>query len=257
MPAVPFKQAGRRRAGLGHPEVQRVVEGLGGQSVGGDHEGHRGGLDRDLHVGEADLLEVGQLHPGRLDQGLGGGPAVAAVEVGVERPGVHPDADGHPAVLGLGGDRLDLGLLAQVARVEAQPLDAGLEGGEGHLVVEVDVGHDRHRRAGHDLGQPLGRRLLVAGAADDVGPGRRQLVDLGQGALHVGRLGGGHRLDRHRRPAADGHRPDVDLAGRPARPEQVGGGFHHVHSAVPGASGAPDGAVGQRKGLATGWTMSR
>ena len=37
-PGGALDEPGRRRAGLGHPEVQRVVEGLGGQAVGGDHE---------------------------------------------------------------------------------------------------------------------------------------------------------------------------------------------------------------------------
>ena len=84
---------------------------------------------------------------------------------------------------------LDLRLLAQVAGVEPQALDPRLQGGERHLVVEVDVGDDRHRRPGDDVGQPLGRLLLVAGAAHDVGPGGGQRVDLGQGALDVGGLG--------------------------------------------------------------------
>ena len=94
-------QPGGRRARLGHPEVQRMVEGLRRQPVGLDHERHRRRLDRDLHVVEADLGEVGELHPGRLDQGLGRGPAEALVELGMERSGVDPDADGHAPVLGL------------------------------------------------------------------------------------------------------------------------------------------------------------
>ena len=201
MPAVPLTSPAGGGPGLGHAEVQRVVEGLRGQPVGRDHQRHRGRLDGDLDVVEVDLLEEGQLVAGRLDQRLGGGPAVLLVEVGVQRAGVDPDADGHAAVARLGGHLLDLGLLAQVARVEAQALHAGLERGQRHLVVEVDVGHDRHRRARDDVGQALGRRLLVAGAAHDVGPGRRQRVDLGQRAVDVGRLGRRHRLhgDRARR----------------------------------------------------------
>ena len=148
MPAVPFNSPAGGGPGLGHPEVQRMVEGLRRQPVGLDHERHRRGLDRDLDVVEVDLGEVGQLHPGRLDQGLGGGPAEPLVEIGVQRAGVDPDPDGHAPVLGLGGHLLDLVRLAQVARVEPQALDAGLEGGQRHLVVEVDVGDDRHRATG-------------------------------------------------------------------------------------------------------------
>ena len=219
-------QPGRRRAGLGHAEVQRVVEGLRGQPVGRDHQRHRGGLDGDLHVGEVDLLEEGQLVAGRLHQRLGRGAAVLLVEVGVQRPGVDPDADGHAAVARLGGHLLDLGLLAQVARVEAQALHAGLERGQRHLVVEVDVGHDRHRRARDDVGQALGRRLLVAGAAHDVGAGRGQRVDLGQRAVDVRRLGRRHRLHGDRRAVTDGHAAQRDAAGRAAGRQERGGELH-------------------------------
>ena len=123
---------------------------------------------------------------------------------------------GTPRSLRLGGHGLDVLGLADVAGVEAQAVHAGLERGQRHLVLVVDVGDDRHRRAGHDLGQALGRLRLVAGAAHDVAPGAGERVDLLQRALDVGRLGDRHRLHRDRRVAADGDRADVDLAGRPA-----------------------------------------
>ena len=178
--------------------------------------GHVGRLHRDLDVVEALLGEEAQLDLGRLDQGLGGGPAVLLVQPGVEGAGVDADADRDAPVLALAGDELDLLRLAEVAGVEPQAVDARLEGGQGHLHVEVDVGHDRHRAAGHDTGQALGGLPLVAGAAHDVGAGRLQGVDLGQGAVDVGGLGDGHRLHGDRGAAADRHRSDHDLAGLPA-----------------------------------------
>ena len=216
-----------------------MVEGLRRQSVCLDHERDRRRFDRDLHVVEVDLGEVGELHPRRLDQRLGRGPAEALVELGVQRAGVDPDADGDAAVLGLLGHLLDLGLLAQVAGVEAQALHSGLQGGERHLVVEVDVGDDRHGRARHDVGQALGRLLLVARAAHDVGPGRRQRVDLGQGAFDVRGLRDRHRLHRDRSAAADRDGPDVDLAGGSARRCDQGGTGHQgvSLSAGPGRCG--------------------
>ena len=62
MPAVAFTKPGRRRPGLGDAEVQRVVDGVGQLPVGLDHQRHDRRLHRDLHVVEADLVEVGQLH---------------------------------------------------------------------------------------------------------------------------------------------------------------------------------------------------
>jgi hypothetical protein len=232
-------QAGGRWARLGHAEVQRVVEGLRGEPVGGDHQRHRGRLHGDLHVGEVDLFEEPQLVAGRLHQCLGGGAAVLLVQIGVQRPGVDADADGHAAVAGLGGHLLDLRLLAQVARVQAQALHTGFERGQGHFVVEVDVGHDRHGRARDDVGQALGRRLLVAGAAHDVGTGRRQGVNLGQCAVDVRRLGRRHRLHGDGRTVTDGHTAQRDAAGGSSGREERGGELH-----------------GQC-GICSGWVMSR
>jgi len=75
------------------------------------------------------------------------GAAELLVDLGVQAPGVHADADRHAAIPCLARDQSNLLGLSQVARIEAQPLHARLERGEGHLHVEVNVGHDRHRRA--------------------------------------------------------------------------------------------------------------
>ena len=163
--------------------------------------------------------------------------------------GVDPDADGHPAVLRLRGHLLDLDLLAEVAGVEPEALHAGLERGQGHLVVEVDVGDDRHRRAGHDPGQALGGRLLVAGAPHQVGTGGGQGVDLGEGGLGIGRLGGGHRLHGDRGATADRHVAHVDLAGGPPFGGGPGRSSHGPHArAATGPSGCERSAerVGHR-----------
>ena len=120
-PGRPLQQPGRRRAGLGHPEVERVVEGLRRQPVGLDHQRHRGGLDRDLHVVEAHLGEVGELHAGRLHQRLGSGPTEPLVQIGVERSGVHADADGHAPVLRLRGHLLDLWALRRLPGLSRSP----------------------------------------------------------------------------------------------------------------------------------------
>src|SRR3982074_1671326 len=67
------------------------------------------------------------------------------------------------------------------ASLGARGLDAGFDGGEGELVLEVDVSDDRHRGAGHDLGQPFGGFFLVAGAAHDVTAGTGHGADLREG----------------------------------------------------------------------------
>ncbi len=107
--------------------------------------------------------------------------------------------------------------LRDVAGIQPQAVHAGIEGSQRHLVLVVDVGDDRNRRAGDDLGQTLGRREVVARAPHDVGAGGGKRVDLGEGAVDIGRLGGGHRLHGDGRTATDGNRTDHDLAGRAPR----------------------------------------
>ena len=173
----------------------------------------------------------------------------------MEGSGVDPDADGDAPVLRLGGDLLDLRLLAEVARVESEALDTRLQCGQRHLVVEVDVGDDRNRRAGHDPGQTLGGGLLVARAPHQVGAGGGERVDLGQGGFGVGGLGGGHRLHGDRGAAADGNGAHVDLTGGPPLGRGPGRASHASMLGRQGLSEAPQ-PGGQLKGLAIGWRMS-
>ena len=205
----PLDQALRHRPGFGDAEVQRMIGRLRQQPVRVDHQRHVRRLHRDLHVVEVDLAEQVELVHRRRDHRLGRDAAVPLGHRGIERTRVHADADRHAARLGLGRDELDVLGLADVARVEAQRLHAGLERAERELVLEVDVGDDRHRRARHDLRERLGRLFLVARAAHDVAAGRGERVDLRERAVDVGGLGRGHRLDRDRRVAADRHRPTI------------------------------------------------
>ncbi len=209
MPGCRLQQTAGQRPGLGDPEVQREVDRLRQQAVGVDHGRDVRRLHRDLDVVEAHLGEVAELTLRRRDQRLGCGASVLLLDVGVERSRVDPDADRETAVLRLARHDLDVIGLADVARVEAQPGDARLHRRQRELVLEVDVGDERHRRPGHDLRQPLGRLFLVARAAHDVGTGAGERVDLRERAVDVGGLGGGHRLHRHGRAAADLHVSDV------------------------------------------------
>ena len=121
----------------------------------------------------------------------------------IERTGVDADADRQAVILRFARDELDVLGLADVAGVEPQRLHAGFDRGERELVLEVDVGDDRHRRTGHDLREADRGFFLVARAAHDVGAGRGERVDLRERAVDVGGLGGGHRLHRHACVAAD------------------------------------------------------
>ncbi len=168
---------------------------------------------RDLDVGEVDVLEIADLGEGRLDEGLRHRTPVLGFQVPVERTAVHPDTDGNPVILCFAGDRLDVHLVADVAGVEPQSLHTGFQRRQSQLVLEMDVGDDRDRAAGHDLRKPLRRLDLVAGDSDDVGTVGGECVHLLEGAVDVGRLGGRHRLDADRGVSAHGDVSDPDLSG--------------------------------------------
>ena len=208
----------RQRTGLGDPEMQRVIGRLRQQPVRVDHQRHVRRLDRDLHVVEVDLAEQIELVHRRRDERLGRDAAVALGHGRVERARVHADADRQAAILRLGRDELDVLGLADVAGVQPQRLHPGLDRGERELVLEVDVGDDRHRRAGHDLRRgPTAASSSLHVQRTMSAPAAAERVDLRQRAVDVGRLGRRHRLDRHRGVAADGHVADHHLAGPTSR----------------------------------------
>ncbi len=192
-----------------------MIERDRGQSIGRDHRRHRRRFHRDLHVGKTHLVEVGQFDTRGLNEGLGRRAAEAFVDLGVQGPGVDANANRYAAIARFAGDEFDLGWFAQVSRIQSKPVHARFERREGHLDVKVNVRDDGHRRARHDLGEALGRGLLVAGAANDVGAVGGEGVDLLQRALDVGGLRGRHGLDRDGRVTADLHGPHGNLARHP------------------------------------------
>ena len=119
----------------------------------------------------------------------------------------------------------------------------------------------------------IGRFFLVARAAHDVAARGGERVDLRERAVDVGGLGGGHRLHRDRRVAADRDRADHDLPGVPpfahaaqatSRPEPAGlvhdismVGFASARAAPLRLDASARGSAPRQNGLPTGWVMSR
>src|SRR6478672_4882062 len=252
------------RAGLGDAEVQRPVAPLGEQLVGTHHDDGVVVLDRDLEVVEVVLLEEARLPDGRLDERLGRRLAVLLHDPLVEAAGVDADADGDAGVLGRLGDLLDLVVeLADVARVDAHGGAAGIDGGVDVLRLEVDVGDDRDLALARDRRQGVGVVLARAGPAHDVAAGGRQLGDLLERRVDVGRGRRRHRLHRHGEVAPDPDLADLDLAGLSPRGEDRRGQGRHTegdaHAAImsrPAEAGAGEvGWPAQPKSL-IGLTMS-
>ena len=84
-------------------------------------------------------------------------------------------------------------------------------------VVEVDVGHDRERRARRDALEARQRVGVRDRDAHDLASRLGEARDLGEGGYGVARVGGGHRLHGDGRAAADRHRADHDGTGLATR----------------------------------------
>ena len=204
----------RSAAGLGDAEMQRVVAGLGQLLIGGDGEEHVGRLHADLELVEVVVLAGCVAWSSALSTiASGQGSPYFSSRSRLERAGI--DADAHRAAVVRG--RLDdlahpLGA-ADIAGIDAQAGGARLGRLDGALVVEMDVGDDRHlRRLRTIVVQRRGRFLVGAGDADDVDAGLLQRADLRRwspsaSAVSVLVID----LHRDRRVAADRHRADHDL----------------------------------------------
>ena len=147
-----------------------------------------------------------------LHHRLGARLAVALEKVPLERAGV--DTDPHRAAVILCG-LYDLAHPlggADVAGIDAQARGSRLGGLDRALIVEMNVGDDRHLRAAHDLFEGGGRAFVRTGHADDVGARARELVDLPNRRLGIRGEGIGHGLDGYRRIAADQDFPHPDLS---------------------------------------------
>src|SRR5205085_7253001 len=119
--------AAEGRPRLGYAEVERVVHLLREQAVGRDRAAHVRSLQGDDDVLNVEVFEDAYVAQGRLDHRLGRGRAILLQEVFFERAAVDADADGYAALLG-GADDLAHALDGlDVARIEPELIDAGLQ----------------------------------------------------------------------------------------------------------------------------------
>ena len=195
--------------------MQRTVDRVGQQLIGGDGHEHVGSLHADLELVKVVILKDGRMAKGALDHGLRTRLAVALQQLALQRAGV--DADPHRAAVVAGGldDVNDPIGRADVAGIDPQARRAGLRRLDAALVVKMDVGDQGEAGLPGDRLE-RGRRVLVGTRhAHDVGPGLLELADLFQGR---GRITGdrvGHRLHGDRRITPYRNAPDVDLAALP------------------------------------------
>ena len=182
----------------------RIVGLLVRQAAGLDHGAHVGGLEGEHDVVVARALQHPRVVEAALHHALGSHAAVFCEDFLFNGAGVHADAHRDAVLLQAVRQRAHVGLAADVAGIDAHLGDAVFDGTDGELVVEVDVGHQRHRGCVHQRAHGLGAGLVVDGHAHDVRACVRHAANLRKGGLYVASVGVGHGLNGNGRAAADG-----------------------------------------------------
>ena len=154
------------------------------------------------------------------------------MQVLLERAGVHADAQRDAAVARRLHHRPHAVLAPDVAGINAQAIDAEFGHAQRDLVVEMNIGHERHGDLLFDLPKGLGGIHGRHGYAHDVGAGLDQTPDLRHRRRHVGGLGVGHALDTDGRAVADGHLTHLESAAFAPRDRTLAE-FHCAACSVP------------------------
>ena len=126
----------------------------------------------------------------------------------IQTAAVDADANGDVLVLAHLHHRLHPILPADVAGVDADFAGAALGGGDGQLIIKVNVRNQRQGAFLTDFRKASGRLPIGHGQPGNLTARRRQSANLPKTSLHIRGFGVEHGLDDHRGTAADGHTAD-------------------------------------------------
>jgi hypothetical protein len=129
-----------------------------------------------------------------------------------ERARVRPDPHRNPLLLGRLHDHGDLVGAADVAGIDADGCNSGLDRLERERGVEVDVGDDRQRAQVDDLAEGFGVLVLRHCDPHELAAGRRKSRDLLDRGVDVPRIRERHGLHDDGRAASDRHVSNMNLA---------------------------------------------
>ena len=148
---------------------------------------------------------------GAFHQRFGGGVAVFFQKTLVKTAAVDADTDGDVLVLAHLHHGLDPVFAADVAGVDADFGRAALRGGNGKLIIKMNVRHQGQGRVLADVRKAPGGFHVGNRQPGDLAPGGGKLSNLLQAALHIRGFGIEHGLDDHRGAAADGNAAHQNL----------------------------------------------
>jgi hypothetical protein len=211
--------AGFLGAGVSHAKVQGVVEAFADFFVGVDHKRGLNAFGTDDDVVEVLFFEDFEIF---FELGDHDGQEVAVLVVREDTAqflhafllvfafddGAFIDADADGDFFGFAGldDVDDLGAVVDVAGVKADLVNAGFDGFEGALEMEMDVGDDGDGDAGEDFLESLSVLFLGDGDADNVSAGGGEFMDFGDAFIDVPRVAGRHGLDGDGSVAPDAYK---------------------------------------------------
>ena len=203
---------------LGYAQVKRNVGNLTRQgSIGIERRLHAMGLGRKHNVRKAAVFKMLDETLARHHELFGLREAVALGDILLKRTGI--DADTNRTARGTSSidHRVNLGPIADIARIDAQLGSTGLNGTNGELMVKVNIGDDRHRGLSTDGTKALERGLGGNTHTHDIAARLRQRANLPKRCLGIGGISAGHGLNHHRRAAANLHAAHMHGARQLAR----------------------------------------
>ena len=149
---------------------------------------------------------------GTFHQGFRRGMAVLFQQPLVQAAAVDTNADGDMPLLAHIHHSLHPILGTDVAGIDADLGRTALSGGNGQLVVKMDIRHQGQGAFLADLPESPGRLHIGHRQPCHLTTGGGQLPDLRKRALHIGGFGIEHGLDHHRRTAAHGNTANQNLS---------------------------------------------
>ena len=169
---------------------------------------HIRGFDADDQVVIAQLFDDPHLVKSALHKSLRRNAMIFFHQLLLQRTAVDAHPDGDPPFPGRVHHRTDPFRAPDVSRIDTDLVRSVLHGGDGHLIVKMNIRHQRNMDLFFDFLQSQRRFHGRHRTPDDLAPRLLQSQDLGRCSLRVLRPRVRHGLNQHRIAASDDPVPD-------------------------------------------------
>ena len=167
------------------------------------------GLQGNDDIMKIHLLKDADVPPSRFCHGMGRRMTVGLQKVLGKRARIDTNADRNTTFLGLFDNGLYPVPSPNIARIETQGRNSGINSGKGQAIIKMDIGNDGNGAFLGNDGKGLCSLHGRNRTADHFTAQFLQVTDLGKGGCRVFRLCIGHGLDYDGMAAANGDRTDL------------------------------------------------